>query len=445
MRHGAVALACIVAWLTICAAGNERTVIVSDAQAFRQAVMNAKPGTTILLKPGEYKGGLYFVGVRGEPDKPIVIAAEDETNPPVIVGGGTCMQFVDPAYLELRGLVLKGAAFNGLNIDDGGTFDTPAHHITLRKLKVCDIGPKGNCDGIKLSGVTDFLIEECTIERWGDGGQGIDMVGCHNGLIVKCTLRYEDDKGAGIQAKGGSSNITVRQCRFEHAGGRAMQAGGSTGLEYFRPPLKPGGAHAEARDITIEGCTFIGSLGAIAFVGVDGAVARFNTIYRPKRWAIRILQENTAEGFVPCRNVRFYNNLIVFRSDEWREGGVNIGPNTAPKTFSFERNWWYCIDRPQMSKPNLPTPEKDGVVGVDPLLVDPEGGDLSIKPESKATDVGAHAFTAKREKLQGEGGATGNKAVGACLTNPHPYDFCWGSCNHHVGCHSACHNCCCRK
>lgn len=374
----------------------ETKIVVGDTQSFRQAVMNAKPGTTILLKPGEYKGGLYFVGVRGEPDKPIIIAAEDENNPPVITGGGNCMQFVDPTHLEIRCLVLKGATFNGLNIDDGGTFDTPAHHITLRRLKVCDIGPKGNCDGIKLSGVTDFTIEECTIERWGDGGQGIDMVGCHDGLILKCTLRYEDNKGSGIQAKGGSSNITVRQCRFEHAGMRAMQAGGSTGLEFFRPPLKPGGIHAEARDITIEGCTFIGSIGAIAFVGVDGAIARFNTIYRPKRWAIRILQETTAQGFVPCRNVTFTDNLVVFRSDEWFEGGVNIGPNTAPQTFSFARNWWYCIDKPQMSKPNLPTPEKDGVIGIDPMLVDPENGDLSVKPESKAKDVGAHAFTAKR-------------------------------------------------
>jgi hypothetical protein len=107
--------------------------------------------------------------------------------------------------------------------------------------------------------------------------------------IAPCA--FEDDKGFGIQVKGGSSNIRIVRCRLEHAGSRAIQLGGSTGLQFFRPPLKAGQEHAEARNLTVEGCTIIGSTGAIAFVGVDGAIVRFNKIYRPKRWAIRILQE----------------------------------------------------------------------------------------------------------------------------------------------------------
>ncbi len=367
-------------------------VRVQNASQLRQAVLNAKPGTTILLAPGEYAGGLFFENVKGEPGKPVVIAAEDPTNPPVIKGGGECLHFSKAAYLELRNLVLVGARYNGLNIDDGGNFDSPAHHIVLANLTVRDIGPQGNCDGIKLSGVMDFRVQGCTVERWGDGGQGIDMVGCHNGVIENCVLRFEDDKGYGIQAKGGSSNIVVRRCRFEHAGMRAVQIGGSTGLQFFRPPLKKGESHAEARNITVEGCTFIGGTAAVAFTGVDGAVVRFNTIYRPKRWAFRILQETTAEGFVPCRNGVVTDNLIVFRSDEWFEGGINIGPNTAPETFRFARNWWYCLDAPARSKPRLPVSEVEGVYGIDPLLKAPEQGDLTVKPESPAKRVGAHAF-----------------------------------------------------
>jgi len=82
----------------------------------------------------------------------------------------------------------------------------------------------------------------------------------------------------------------------------------------------------------------------VAFVGVDGAEVRFNTIYRPERWAFRILQETTAAGFVACRNGRFTDNIVAFHSSQWSSGGVNIGPNTAPGTFQFARNWW-CLHR----------------------------------------------------------------------------------------------------
>ncbi|MDW8103699.1 MAG: right-handed parallel beta-helix repeat-containing protein [Armatimonadota bacterium] len=367
-------------------------VRVRNSAELRQALQRAKPGDTVLLAAGEYEGGIYLENLHGQPGKPIVLAAEDPGRPPVLRGGGECLHISRASYLEIRHLVLEGARHNGLNIDDGGQYDSPTHHIVLKGLTVRNIGPEGNCDGIKLSGVTDFRVEGCVVERWGDGGQGIDMVGCHRGVIEGCTLRFVDDKGFGIQAKGGCSEITVRRCRFEHAGARAMQIGGSTGLQFFRPPLKSGGEHAEARNITVEGCTFIGSTAAVSFVGVDGATVRFNTVYRPKRWAIRILQETRAEGFVPCRNGRFTDNLVVFRSGEWFEGGVNIGPDTAPQTFTFARNWWYCEDAPERSKPALPVSEKEGMYGVNPRLRAPERGDLTVEADSPARRVGAHAL-----------------------------------------------------
>src|SRR6185436_17236812 len=123
-----------------------------------------------------------------------------------------------------------------------------------------------------------------------------------------------------------------------------------TGLQFFRP--KPQGY--EARAIRVEGNTFIGSDAPVAFVGVDGAVVRFNTIYRPHKWALRILQETHAPGFVPSRGGVFEDNVVVFRLEGWIEGGVNIGPGTAPATFRFARNAWYCEDRPERSRPSLP-------------------------------------------------------------------------------------------
>ena len=371
-------------------------VTVSTANELRTAVNGVVPGVRILVAPGVYPGGFYFNAVRGERGLPIVIAGLEPANPPVIQGELNGMQFSNPAWLELADLVFTGATGNGLNIDDGGTFDTPARHITLRRLRVTDVGPEGNRDGIKLSGVADFRVEDCVVERWGTGGSAVDMVGCHRGVIEGNLFRHDPaaaTAGANaIQTKGGTSDIVIRRNRFEHAGARSLNIGGSTGLSLFRPPLVPGEEHAEARNIRVEGNTFIGSTAPVAFVGVDGAVVRFNTIYRPERWALRILQETTAPGFVPCRSGVFTDNIVAFHSSQWFSGGANIGPNTAPQTFEFARNWWYCLDDPARSQPSLPTPETAGVYGQSPLFRDAENGDLRLRPESPAGAYGADAL-----------------------------------------------------
>lgn len=373
---------------------NLKKVIVGDERGLREAISQARPGTIILITPGEYRGGFYFTNVHGAPGKPIVIAGSDPKNPPVIRGGDEGIHFVEASYIQLQNIVLTGARQNGLNIDDGLSYDTPAHHIVLKGLKVTGVGPEGNRDGIKLSGVDDFWVEGCTVERWGTDGSGIDMVGCHNGVIENNLFRHQvTETGSGVQAKGGCSHILIRRNRFENAGARAINIGGSTGLQFFRPPLSWWkGPLWEARDIIVEGNTFIGSETPVAYVGVDGAIVRFNTIYRPKRWALRILQETREPGFVPSRNGEFTDNIVVFFSKEWFEGGVNIGPYTAPETFKFARNWWYCADDPAKSKPNLPTKEVDGVYGRDPMLRDPERGDLRLLPNSPARRVGVEGL-----------------------------------------------------
>jgi hypothetical protein len=172
--------------------------------------------------------------------------------------------------------------------------------------------------------------------------------------------------------------VVVADCRFEEAGERAVNIGGSTGLEFFRPA----GAKYEAKDVTVEGCTFIGSAAAVAFVGVDGSVARGNVIYRPRRWAFRILQENTGAGMAPSRNGRFERNIVAFRSDEMTVA-VNVGPGTAPETFNVSRNAWYCMDDPDRSRVELPMAESEELYGINPRFVDDERLDLRLEEGSR--------------------------------------------------------------
>lgn len=369
------------------------TVNVNTREALIDAVKNAKPGTAIVLAPGEYKGGLHFTNIHGEEGKPITIIGGKGDFFPTIRGGTNCIQISDASYLVLEKLQLREATGNNLNIDDAGNIDKPSHHITLRELIVKDVKGTGNNDGIKLSGITDFTIERCNVHNWGKGGSAIDMVGCHRGVIRDGRIsRNNQDGASGIQCKGGTSEIDIFNCQFINAGARHINVGGSTGRAFFRPKLAEKD-NAEARDIEVAGCIFRGSGTPIAFVGVDAANVHHNTLYHPDPWVFRILQESADEDFIPCRDVVFTDNLIVFKQADLRTT-VNIGPNTKPESFTFARNWWYCEDAPNKSTPTLPTRETDGVYGTDPLIKD----NGSIERDTPAKRVGAHAWLSEKKR-----------------------------------------------
>jgi hypothetical protein len=184
----------------------------------------------------------------------------------------------------------------------------------------------------------------------------------------------------------------VRDCAFLNVGQRGVNLGGSTNLKLFRPP----GAKYEAKDIAVEGCRFVGGMAPVAFVGVDGAVVRYNTIYRPERWIVRILQENAEPGYVQSRNGRFERNLVVFQRGRV-QSPVNVGGNTQPTTFRFRENFWFCEDDPARSRPQLPTPEEGGVYGTDPKVTLDQDGVLTAPSAGAAEGYGAAALPAVSE------------------------------------------------
>ncbi|MHC4946797.1 MAG: right-handed parallel beta-helix repeat-containing protein [Planctomycetota bacterium] len=173
-----------------------------------------------------------------------------------------------------------------------GAYDDPlaSHHLLFRDLFIRDIGGSGNQDGLKLSGVRDFIVLDCEITRCGGGvsGSGIDHVGCHRGLIAGCFLH--DLSGNAVQCKGGSSDIEIRGCHLRDAGQRGVNMGGSTGTQFFRPPLSPTEPNVEASDIRVLGNLIEGGVTAVAFVGCVDSVAAGNTIVDPDNWLFRILQ-----------------------------------------------------------------------------------------------------------------------------------------------------------
>jgi hypothetical protein len=335
----------------IAARANE--VVVRDVESLRSALRELQPGTRLKIGPGEYPGGYTVSGV-----EKLTITALDPKQPPVFRGGKSGFHFSRCTELRLSHLHISGQSQNGLNLDDGGKLANPVLGITLDHIVVSDIGPTGNCDGIKCSGLDDLTIRDCTITGW--GGQGIDFVGCHRSLITGCQLIGKEGftATAGIQLKGGSSDIIIEKCHFISAGQRPINLGGSTALAYFRPQ----GMKFEAARLIVRNNTIEGSPCAAAFVGVDGAEFANNTVLYPTKWIFRILQETQESGFVPCRNVLIKDNQITFRRVQVQTE-INIGDGTSPESFRFENNQWLAEDNPQASKPRLPVEEQSGVYG----------------------------------------------------------------------------------
>ena len=349
-------IACFVLLLGLVPTAGAEVVLVRDSTSLKSALRRLAAGTVLRIAPGEYTGGMAVQGVAN-----LTVEGADPDQPPHFHGGNSAWHFSNCSGLKLRHLRISGQSRNGVNLDDGGIADRPMTDVTLEHLDISDIGPKGNFDAIKCSGLEDLDISHCSVAGW--GGQAIDLVGCHKVVISNCRFSGKADhsQASGVQCKGGSEKVTIENCRFVNAGQRPINAGGSTGPAYFRPA----GAKYEARQIFIRKNEISGSLCACAFTGVDQAEFIGNTILFPEKWVFRILQETTTEGFPPCRNVLIEGNRIVFRRSQVGVE-INIGAGTAPDTFRFARNQWFAADRPDRSRPNLPTPETNGTYGTDP-------------------------------------------------------------------------------
>jgi hypothetical protein len=363
--------------------GRAGEIRASGDAELRTALGRLEPGATVLIAPGSYRGGLYVSGAAGTPERRITIRGADPARPPVFSGGKEALHLADCSYLTLADLEVRGCTSNGINVDDGGTKETPSRGVVIENVKILDTGPEGNHDALKMSGVDGFTVRGCTFSGW--GGSGIDMVGCHDGVVEKC--RFEGKPGFSqsnaVQMKGGTARILVHMNFFRDAGQRGINLGGSTGLQYFRPEV----GDCEAREITVAGNRFAGGLCALAWVTADGGRVHHNTIYLPEKWVLRVLQETSDGKFKPCRAGVFERNLVVF--DRRVSTFVNVGPGTQPESFVFRENAWF--EAGGSRRPQLPVEETGSVCGVDPKIEKPGTAEMRAT-EPKVAGYGADAY-----------------------------------------------------
>jgi len=320
---------------------------------------NVIAGDTVIIHTGSYTGSFFISDLNGTSMNPIVIqGASGETV--IFAGGSESFHFSDISYVIIQNLIFQNQTGNGMNIDDAGTFNTPAHHLTIRNCIFRNINATGNNDLLKLSGVDDFEVSDCTFLNGSAGGSGVDMVGCHRGLFQR--LRFEQLGSNSIQIKGGSKDITIRRSYFLNGGARGLNIGGSTDLEFFRPQ----NANYEASTIEVYGNVIEGSEAPFAFVGAVDCKVFNNTLLRPGKWAMRILQETVDPlRFEACGRNTVQNNIFIITTAVSTE--VNIGPDTAPSSFTYSNNLWYKQNQTNWAGPVLPVADPNQVIG-DPLL-----------------------------------------------------------------------------
>jgi len=371
-------------------------------QTISRALQGVQPGDAIRLLPGTHITGTFISNISGSSNAPIWLGGVPGMSRPLFSGGSQAFQLSQARYVIVENIEVTGATANGINCDDGGDYanSNATRYVLFRNLFIHDIGTGGNNDGLKLSGVNDYFVLDCVFARMSAGGSAIDHVGCHQGLIARCTVA--DAGSNAIQCKGGSEDIEIRWNQFTNAGARAINIGGSTGFEFFRPPLSMTSSNIEAKNIRVLANQFYGSEAPIAFVGTINSLVANNTLIQPGHWIMRILQETLSSGgytFLPCGHNQFINNLAYYDRSVISTH-VNVGANTDSASFQFSNNLWYAYNQASQSQPLLPSPEVNGIYGLNPLFINAAGGDYSVPTNSPATGKGKRLTNVRADLLE---------------------------------------------
>jgi len=154
-------------------------ITVSDVSGLQNAMAQAVAGDTILVAPGIYVGnastsgdpgnlptgiGLFWIGNNGTADHPIVVAAEDPAQKPVLEGVNINDDYVvhiTGDYVVLKNLIITFAG-------KGVVFDNANHGV----LEDCEIHNSGAELVHIRDGSSNVTISRNKIYNSGNGGRG---------------------------------------------------------------------------------------------------------------------------------------------------------------------------------------------------------------------------------------------------------------------------------
>jgi len=278
---------------------------VDTSEEFENIANSLKPGHELILHGGIYsQNGRRAVTAKGTAEKPIVIRAADGqspllTRPADNIDRHNNIEFIDCAYLTIRGIIFKGGS-SGVRFIRG-------HHITFENCEIFETGNNaltmnsGNCDAFVIR--NNHIHHTGLSRRGSTEGEGM-YIGCHSGscrttnTLVEGNyihhLRSTSNGGNdGIEIKVGSYNNTVRNNVIHDT---------NIGRQYPGIFVYGGG-----RGINVVEGNVIWNAGEGIQV-VSDAIVRNNIIINCSATGITA----TPHAAMPkVRNVRIVNNTIV--------------------------------------------------------------------------------------------------------------------------------------
>lgn len=275
------------------------------------ALMVAKPGDTIMVRPGIYFENNIQYMRQGEENKWITIKAE-EPHKAIIdgKGQGETLRIAGGSYLLIEGLVLQNSGTNLIHAD------SQSHHLIFRNVRAQHAGPGG--DVMKFNQSSDITVEYCDVsypgQRTGSDGAAmfqelIDFVDVDNAVVRGCLLHHAGNLA--IYAKGGSrnalfeNNILLGNNLAEKPGDGLLGIGAWTDRGLF-----VNGDEYETYDMVVRNNIIIGSRGeSISVYDSLGARIYNNLIINPGTYSIFFRKGNSPKD--ETRDVEIFNNIIM--------------------------------------------------------------------------------------------------------------------------------------
>jgi len=213
----------VLAVVLVCANAqcNETTVFVSDETQLQSALMQAKPGNTIILRKGTYSGQFVLKDIAGNESCPIVIQAEKSKSAIIDISDRNGLGLSSVSYVQIQGLVFDKtdpeADSMGLGLDG-------SNYVTIEKCHFSN----GDDEMLTVLDSNHNTIKSCTFENCGKEGRswgacmrlaGDDLHTAGDNTITKCTFGEYLGPEA-IHVSEYAYGVTISSCTFKGAGAK---------------------------------------------------------------------------------------------------------------------------------------------------------------------------------------------------------------------------------